>query len=372
MKLSKAKNVGFILLLFIALFYGIMIGKYRVFPYEMFKNFQDLTEEQVSNPLENVVYTDEDLQKLLSVSLTTLDSLRLQMTYKIFGSNSLPTALPDTIFQVRDKAFSDLDNLREIERFEITQKHNVKSIGYIFHPKNANHRLMLYHQGHSGGFINGKKTIAYFVKKGYTIYAFAMPLKGKNNMPVIQIRKLGKIHLQNHEELKFLEKPLQYFIDPVITMLNYGQQYNYDDISMVGISGGGWTTTLVAAMDSRVNYSFPVAGSSPQFIRYQKPSKIYGDFEQTYVDLYQSVNYLDMYVMGAVGKNRFQLQILNKYDPCCFYGEEFKKYEGFVSSNVGKFANGKFWVFSDTSHKEHKISELALVQIDKALNSIPQ
>ncbi len=366
------KKIGFILLLLVALFYGIMIGKYQVFPYQMVKSFQDQTEEQVTNPLEHIVYSNEDLQELLSVSPTTLDSLRLQLAYKIFGSNSLPTALPDTIFHVQDQAFSHLNNLREIEQFEITQKHNIKSIGYIFHPKNANSRLMLYHQGHSGGFINGKKTIAYFVEKGYTIYAFAMPLKGKNNMPVIEIKKLGKIHLVNHEEFKYLERPLQYFIAPVITMLNYSQQYNYDDISMVGISGGGWTTTVVAAMDLRVNYSFPVAGTCPQFVRYQKPSTRYGDFEQTYVDLYKSVNYLDMYIMGAVGKNRFQLQILNKYDPCCFEGEEFKKYEGFVSLNVGKFGNGKFWVFSDTSHKEHKISELALEQIDKALNSVPK
>ena len=317
-----------------------------------------------------MVYSNEDLQKLLTVDPTKLDSLRLKLSYEIFGSDSLPATLPDTIFQVQDKAFSSLENLRAIEQFEIAQKYNVKSIGYIFHPENSNNRLMLYHEGHKGDFINGQNTIAYFVERGYTIYAFSMPLKGKNNMPVVEIKKLGKIHLENHEEFKYLERPLQYFISPAITMLNYGQQYNYEDISMVGISGGGWTTTLTAAMDSRINYSFPVAGTYPQFVRYQKPSTFYGDFEQTYFDLYQSVNYLDMYVMGAVGESRFQLQIFNKYDPCCYMGEEFKKYESFVSSNVGKFENGKFWVFSDTSHKEHKISESALEQIDNALNLV--
>ena len=32
---------------------------------------------------------------------------------------------------------------------------------------------------------------------------------------------------------------------------------------MVGLSGGGWTTNLIAALDDRIKYSFNVAGPFP-------------------------------------------------------------------------------------------------------------
>ena len=174
--------------------------------------------------------------------------------------------------------------------------------------------------------------------------------------------------LSNHEKFKYLENPLQYFINPVITMINYSEDKNFRDITMVGISGGGWTTNLTSALDIRVNNSFPVAGTHPMFIRLQKNKDT--DFEQTDEKLLSLVNYLDMYIMGAVGKGRSQIQILNKYDSCCFYGEDYLIYSDFISSKVKNFEHGYFKVFSDTSHNEHKISEIALKEIFKEINSV--
>ncbi|CAZ97911.1 alpha/beta hydrolase family protein [Zobellia galactanivorans] len=363
------KKAFYLSLLLLALFYGVMIGKYRVFPYELFKSLQDISEEQISNPLESYVYTQNDLEALISVKPDNIDSLRNVLRDVVFGSKSLPELLPVKVFDTSDDFYSDLKNLDKIEQFEINQAHGLKSIGYIFHPNAKNNRLIIYHQGHSGGFNLGKNTIQYFLKKGFTIYALAMPLKGKNNHPVIEVKKIGKIHLENHEELKYLDNPLQYFVAPVVAMVNYAKKQNYNEIAMIGISGGGWTTTVTAALDPRINYSFPVAGTYPMFVRYSKPSRNYGDFEQTHEDLYQKVNYLDMYIMGATGKNRYQFQILNKYDSCCFEGDDYKKYVDFVSEKVSEFGSGKFLFYSDTSHKQHKISDIALEQIDDVLST---
>ena len=131
---------------------------------------------------------------------------------------------------------------------------------------------MIYHQGHRGDFILGKKSIQLFVEKWFTVYAFCMPLKGKNNKPMIYLDKLGEFQLDNHNKFKFLENPLEYLISPVITMINYSKGKNFDDITMIGISGGGWTTTLTAAVDTRIKFSFPVAGSYPMYIRFLKPT----------------------------------------------------------------------------------------------------
>ena len=36
---------------------------------------------------------------------------------------------------------------------------------------------------------------------------------------------------------------------------------------MIGISGGGWTTTVYPAIDTRISESFSVAGSLPLSLR---------------------------------------------------------------------------------------------------------
>ena len=101
---------------------------------------------------------------------------------------------------------------------------------------------------------------------------------------------------------------------------------------MVGISGGGWTTTLIAALDDRIDNSFSVAGSYPMFLR--SDPKNFGDYEQHHLELYQLANYLDLYVMASYGENRKFVQIFNKSDPCCFDGDAFLEYEKQVQQTV--------------------------------------
>eukprot|EP01043_Picozoa_sp_COSAG02_P103688 COSAG02_NODE_39697_length_414_cov_0.596825_2_plen_47_part_01 len=44
--------------------------------------------------------------------------------------------------------------------------------------------------------------------------------------------------------------------------VNYAKNVlRYKHIVMVGISGGGWTTTVSAAIDPRIELSMPIAGS---------------------------------------------------------------------------------------------------------------
>lgn len=366
----------FLILAFVILIsatYGLLVGVYQIFPFKLLQNTKIRIEEQyVDQNLEGErQYSEVKLEDFISVSPNNLDSLKTKLNTILFGTKTLPNNLPDSVIDIEDQFYSDLTKLDKIEQFEIKQKYGINSIGYIFHPKNPINRLLLYHQGHGGDFSLGKQTIDYFLEKGFTVYAFSMPLVGKNNQPKIYLDKLGEFTLDEHEKFKYLENPLQYFISPVITMINYSMDKNFSDISMVGISGGGWTTTLAAAVDSRIKFSFPVAGTYPMFIRFRRPTKAYGDFEQTYEKLVLQINYLDMYIMGAAGKGRTQLQILNKYDSCCFDGVDYQSYNEFIAAKSKEFDGGSFEVFSDTSHAEHKISELALSKIFETIQSVP-
>ena len=47
-------------------------------------------------------------------------------------------------------------------------EHGFISNSYLFVPNDGNEKLIIYHQGHSGGFINGKQTIQDFLNAGDT------------------------------------------------------------------------------------------------------------------------------------------------------------------------------------------------------------
>ena len=146
--------------------------------------------------------------------------------------------------------------------------------------------------------------------------------------------------------------------------MNYIQQFNFDRISMVGISGGGWTTTLYAALDPRIEYSFPVAGSYPQYLRFcDEDLSSLGDYEQYVPEVYRIANYLELYILGSYGEHRQQVQILNEFDDCCFSGTGYLSYENVVAERVEQLGEGSFRVILDSSHKEHKISDPMIEQI---------
>ena len=135
---------------------------------------------------------------------------------------------------------------------------------------------------------------------------------------------------------------------------------------MVGISGGGWTTTLYSAIDQRITQSYSVAGSLPQYLRNTQADM--GDYEQTLPNLYRIANYLDLYTLDAYGNNRKHIQIFNKYDPCCFADPAFETYSGIIKSAINNLdGNGTFAVYVDDTHKEHKISNHALEIILKSM-----
>ena len=127
----------------------------------------------------------------------------------------------------------------------------------------------------------------------------AMPLLGMNNQPIIEVDGLGEMKLTSHKKLRLLEansfNPMKLFLDPILINLNFlDKEYNFKRYSMVGLSGGGWTTVVYSAIDERISDSFSVGGSIPFYLRVD--SRDMGDYEQTNIELYKHVNYLELYV----------------------------------------------------------------------------
>ena len=86
-------------------------------------------------------------------------------------------------------------------------------------------------------------------------------------------------------------------------------------VAVTGLSGGGWQTILLSALDPRVRLANPVAGFSSYMTRTQFPMLDLGDSEQTPSDFASVLDYTHLTAMMAP---RPTLLTYNAKDDCCF------------------------------------------------------
>ena len=354
--------------------YGIVVGLYEYFPYEELNQVKKTIFDEGDDVPNN---TSTSLEKFDVSSIIGIET-REDLTYKkdslikYIWKDQMPTELPTSIEEnFIDDNFSDIKNLKQLDKITIEMEYGVNSIAYFFIPHESNNKLIIYHHGHTGDFMLEKNTLAFFLNNGYSIVGFNMPLKGTNNQPVIETSDFGPVKFISHNQFPLLESskfsPIKYFVEPIVLSLNYiDENYDYDDYYMIGISGGGWTTVVYSAIDERISDSFSVGGSIPFYLKID--GRDMGDYEQTNIDLYQNANYLELYVLGAYGDGRQHGQIFNKNDPCCFSGDGNETYEFVIKDRISQLGKGDFQIFIDDSHKEHKISENVLGIILKSID----
>jgi hypothetical protein len=114
-----------------------------------------------------------------------------------------------------------------------------------------------------------------------------------------------------------------------------------------------------------------VAGSLPLDVRTQLEV---GDYEQGDADLYALASYEDLYILGAVGPGRGQVQILNEYDACCFWtanrSAETFAYVGAVNQRAGALG-GSWRLWIDQGQRGHTISDASIDTILTDLGASP-
>ena len=349
---------------------GLYIGAYKVFPYYLIKSIKDEVKYTFVPPTERYDYRTVDVSKQISINPSNADSMREAIRIVILGDRNPMGVASVTVTKKSDYEYNSLENLEELEQFEVIQDYGINSVGYIFHPKQSNRRLFIYQEGHDGDFRNGKETIAWFLKKGFTVYAFSMPLLGKNNQPLVVDARFRTIQLGgNHDMLQYLKNPLSFFVQPVLAMLQYAERQGFENISASGLSGGAWSITLAAALDDRIDNSFSVAGVYPMYIL-MNSSDMNGDFEEGYPPLVLSIGYMDLFVLGSIGPGRKQMQMYNEFDPCCFSGRKAEHFGPTVKQVVQQFKQGSFDIFIDSVNRKHSISEVMMERMyDEIMNS---
>ena len=197
-------------------------------------------------------------------SATEAGARRARLQRFAFGRATLPVRLPTVEKGFDNPEFSsELLNLKRIDRLTIWLPHGFAALVYHVIPTRANGRLLIYHNGHGQTVTAGKSTIAYFLERGYSLLVFTMPYTAQYWTPkTFRTRTCGNVELRDwrHEMLACTRRPLRYFVEPVAVSINCADA-DYDVAGMIGLSGGGWTTVVYAALDPRIRRSYSVAGT---------------------------------------------------------------------------------------------------------------
>jgi streptogramin lyase len=215
----------------------------------------------------------------------------------------------------------------------------------------------------------------------YAVFAMNMP----NSAPGANNCGDTSIHVTLFST--YGDSAMQLFVDPAVQAMNYWDAHGgHGYYGMMGLSGGGWTTNAVAAVDTRVLVAVSVAGWLPGIVFNGTSPTGCGvgapDTEQQAVDYFTIAGYLDQALMGASGVGRAYLQILNVNDNCCFgptqfstcatqYGESWYAYTASYFRQVQSYSlvPASFNFVADYCANQHQISSCALAQAIAEFNA---
>ena len=358
-----------IALIAIVFIYGLLVGVYKIFPYEPLNLSFDVIKGETPIQNNNQFIIQNDLDSLIKINNESdVDEKKNQLIEFFWNVESLDRVkysgqLPQVESDISDSRYDNFQNLKRIDKLTVEMEYGINSVSYLLVPEESNKKLILYHHGHDGDFILGKDTIQFFLERNFTVLAMTMPLIGMNSQPIVEIDGFGEMNLISHEQFRLLEKnkfnPMKLFIHPIQVSLNFlEKEYNFKRYSIIGISGGGWTGLVYSAIDDRISDSFSVASSIPFYLKVEQRDM--GDYEQMNIDLYKITNYLELYVLAAYGDDRKHIQIFNKNDSCCYSGNGYESYEFFIKDKLMQLGKGSFEILIDDTHYGHKISESTL------------
>ncbi len=297
---------------------------------------------------------------VLVKTLADVHETRARLIDVIWGDAGFPTDVqPAAVeYDVSEEAFSNLPNLSRIDRIVVDMGHEVRSRILYFQPaENGNENLVIYHHGYAGTIKDVPHIIAAFLERGYSVLAIDLLMYGGATG---DYRTSEGEALNLHFDLDKIETPLRFHFEPVVVGINYAVRHsNYNSVSMVGFSAGGFVTAVLAAIDPRILNSYPVAGVYPIYLRTGQDIQV--GMPSYYPPLLEVANYLDLFVLGAAGVGRRQLQVFNRYDRCCYNNTKGKLYEPAIAETVEAIGvGGEFRVLIDETHVDHKISKFAL------------
>jgi hypothetical protein len=297
------------------------------------------------------------------VSESKAIAARAYINKAIFGGTD--RLLKTTVLEVpkycstnpRNKYCSTWSKKYNLKVHKVVMEKGITSLVFEITPKNYR-RIVLWLRGHSlteeqhspNFYQNIEKTLSSQNK----IFLFSMPFMYPNDpFTYVEHSQFGKLKIgPSHNEFSLLTglvlgSPLKFFFQPELAILD--RYIERDEVvAMTGLSGGGWTSTVLSSIEPRIQLTYAVAGSLPFSVRSEAESDL-GDWEQWLPGIFPRYGYLDLYVLGTF-TGRTVVNVYNTADPCCFAARRgFISWAEDVKTQSGKF-KGKFRVILEDSN----------------------
>lgn len=295
-----------------------------------------------------------------------VDTMRRELRERVLGHDALSRALPtvDALKAGDPQPIAVSVKAGVVQRLTVDMT-VTRAIAYYFAPAHPSRELVIYHSGHEG--VVPAAMVTSLLDAGHAVVAMYMPALGPNAeyAPVIDVPDVGRLPATVHDHYELLErsgvKTLRLFVEPVSIVLNHLlRDGRFDTVTLIGLSGGGWTATVAAALDPRITHSYAIAGSVPLPLRWDDRTS-WGDFEQRHPSL--SGREMDLYLLAAYGAARSHTQILHKYDTCCFAVPAVPAYVGDVTKRLEQLGAGRYEFILDDTIVGHQVSPCTFARI---------
>jgi dienelactone hydrolase len=352
-------------LLLIAFFAGYAWGaatqKYQVFPYDLIHSAR----VSLMRPSEN---KKAALINEISAEGLTQSRAYAEERYKYLSQNAVAERkklrnriiAPDEIIRFsklkgqKAAAFKKEKSVNKDAAIYLAELYGVKAYGV--HRKSATPKncLAIYNQGHGGNpsdFPYFHELSERFIAQGCDVLSLSMLGLGYNEGPLSYPASfnqesttftlaLSAEQAERHTNYKYFFDPANPKLDPLVLFLS-GNDYlirklsaPYKTVIMLGISGGGWLTTMLSALNENIDASFSFAGSLPEVFRINKSNV--GDWEQTNAPMWRGYDYWDFYFLSLFdqknNRTRTHHLIYNNNDPCCFMDPSASVFKRMVDS----------------------------------------
>lgn len=257
-------------------------------------------------------------------------------------------------------------------------RNGLTSTGTLIQPKRQTGCSLIWLGGHAEWQTDATWLVDVALSRGCRVAALNMVLFGEgadqatsSSTQVMSIdgksvTAVGPDH--DHSWLSVLnskgDNMLDLFATPTVSMVDWlSEQYPEDPIYVAGFSGGGWLTTLTAALDQRIRSSVAIAGSAEDV----ETQWCTADTEQCLPELTQHFSMTQLYYLSAF-EGRTAVQALNVGDPCCnqaiqnpYWADEVNR--ALVGTGGGKFT----YIADDATPAAHRVSRPAVLALDKLL-----
>lgn len=157
-----------------------------------------------------------------------------------------------------------------------------------------------------------------FAKNGILALSLAWPGYGERNQPENNHDFGGHLDLVGSNELGYFYLIMRRGLDYLESLPNADPKR----LGVTGLSGGGWQTTLLSALDERVKIMVEVAGIGSMESNLARPTDM-AEIEETATDLLRDFDYTFLVAMRAP---RATLLVHNEQDDCCFLAPLVKPY----------------------------------------------